>query len=187
MGLFCLACLVCFVCLIWIKKFKKGRWNFVLVQIFLITQIVLSGMHGVHFVFYLMMENSCPRQYLFWACSNFLLAIETAAVCANILELVWLGTHCVHFLFYFMLEHSRSLSKISCNLMADWFVRHARCAMSVLWLKKQKMLKAVGIFCVLQIFLITWIVLSGTHVFTFCFIFDGNFLPKAVLILSLSK
>ena len=57
----------CFVRHVWyaLKIFDRGSWNFKLVHIFLINRMVLLGMHGLHCLSSLVMENSCSRQLEF--------------------------------------------------------------------------------------------------------------------------
>ena len=64
----------CFVRQVWyaLKIFDRGSWNFKLVHIFLINRMVLLGMHGLHSLSSLVMENSCSRQLEFWACPSML-------------------------------------------------------------------------------------------------------------------
>ena len=126
MGLFCLARMVCFVCLIWIKKNQKRTLEFCAC-----ANILNHSDCFVRHAWCALSVLFCdgkflPKAVFILSLFQFCLSIETAAVCPNILELVWLGTHGVHFLFYFMLKNSLSLSKFSCNLIADWFVRHAQ-------------------------------------------------------------
>ena len=64
----------CFVRHVWyaLKIFDRGSWNFKLVHIFLINRMVLLGMHGLHCLSSLVMENVCSRQLEFWACPSML-------------------------------------------------------------------------------------------------------------------
>ena len=64
-----MVCTVCF--LFWWKILAQGIFFFSFLSLsilFLIIWIVVLGTHGLHYLFYFVMEISCSRHLLFWAC-----------------------------------------------------------------------------------------------------------------------
>ena len=150
-----MVCTVCF--LFWWKILAQGIFFFSFLSLsilFLIIWIVVLGTHGLHYLFYFVMEISCSRHLLFWACPYILDHLDC------FVRHTWFALSIFFCDGNFLLEAVGilSLSNYSwtIGLQIVLLPRHA-CLFSFV----------IETFCLrhLEIFLIylNWIILLGTH------------------------
>ena len=174
--------MVCTVCLLlWWKVLARVSWNFKVVQIFLVNQIVLLGTHGLHYLFSFVMEKLCTRLLEFWA----------PKILLNYWNTDCLNWHAWFALFVFFCDGKFLLKAVGIlsliNWMADCFVRHTSFLLSVLFCDGKFLLEAVWIWaCPNKLHQLDYFVRYEWFALSI-FLCDGNFLLQSVGILSWSK